>query len=54
MRGTRNILRGDLVANTAVPPIEVSKVDGTVTLGGRVLAAEPVPEVPLNRRYFLS
>ncbi len=29
-------------------------VDGTVTLDGRILAAEPVAEVPLNRRYFLS
>ncbi|MGZ5299749.1 MAG: urease subunit alpha [Actinomycetota bacterium] len=54
VRGTRNIRRADLVANTAVPPIEVSPVDGTVTLHGRVLAAEPVSEVPLNRRYFLS
>ena len=54
VRGTRNILRGDLVANTAVPPVEVSPVDGTVTLDGRVLAADPVSDVPLNRRYFLS
>ena len=44
----------DLVANTAVPPIEVSRIDGTVTLDGRVLAAEPVDEVPLNRRYLLT
>lgn len=54
VRGTRGIRRGDLIANTAVPPIEVSRVDGTVTLAGRVLAAEPVSRVPLNRRYLLS
>jgi urease subunit alpha len=53
-RGTRGILRSDLVANTSVPAVEVSKVDGTVSLDGRVLAVEPVSEVPLNRRYFLS
>ena len=52
--GTRGIGRSDLVANTAVPAIEVSPTDGTVTLDGRVLAAEPVDSVPLNRRYFLT
>ena len=31
----------------------VDPVDGTVTLAGRVLASEPVTEVPLSRRYFL-
>ena len=45
--------RGDLVANTAVPPIEVSRTDGAVTLGGRALAADPSRRVPLNRLYFL-
>ena len=54
VQGTRDLTRGDLLANTAVPPVEVSAVDGTVTLDGRILAAEPVAEVPLNRRYFLS
>jgi urease subunit alpha len=54
VRGTRGLRRADLVANTAVPAVEVSRGDGTVTLDGRVLAAEPVSEVPLNRRYFLS
>ena len=54
VRGTRGIGRADLVANTAVPAIEVSRTDGTVTLDGRVLAAEPVDDVPLNRRYLLT
>jgi urease subunit alpha len=52
--GTRGIGRVDLVANTAVPAIAVSRADGTVTLDGRVLASEPVDEVPLNRRYLLT
>jgi urease subunit alpha len=54
VHGTRGLTRGDLVANTTVPPIEVSPDDGTVTLDGRVLACEPVAEVPLSRRYLLS
>ncbi|MEA2551515.1 MAG: urease subunit alpha [Actinomycetota bacterium] len=52
--GTRGLTRADLVANTAVPAIEVDPSDGTVRLGGRVLAADAVAEVPLNRRYFFS
>jgi urease subunit alpha len=54
VRGTRGIGRADLVANTAVPAIEVTRTDGTVTLDGRVLAADPVDDVPLNRRYLLT
>jgi hypothetical protein len=38
--------------NTAVLPIEVDPGDGTVTLETRVLAVEPVSEVPLSRRYL--
>jgi urease subunit alpha len=51
---TRGLTRADLVANTAVPPVEVSRTDGVVTLGGRVLRVEPVDEVPLSRRYLLA
>ena len=53
VRDTRGIRRSDLATNTAVPPIEVSRTDGAVTLGGRALAADPVSRVPLNRLYFL-
>jgi urease subunit alpha len=49
VRGTRRISRADLVANTAVTPVEVDLPAGTVRLRGRVLRAEPVPEVPLSR-----
>jgi len=54
VRGTRGLTRHDLVANTASPPVEVATADGTVTLDGRVLAAEAVAMVPLSRRYLLA
>jgi urease subunit alpha len=54
VHGTRGITRDDLVANVVAPPIDVSPADGTVTLDGRVLACEPVDEVPLSRRYLLA
>jgi urease subunit alpha len=51
--GCRRLTRAALVRNRATAPIAVSPVDGTVTLEGRPLAAEPVTEVPLSRRYLL-
>jgi urease alpha subunit len=52
VRGTRQISRGALVANTTVPRVEVDRSDGTVRLHERVLRAEPVRQVPLSRRYL--
>jgi urease subunit alpha len=55
VRGTRGLTRGNLVANTATPPdLEISPVDGSVTLAGHVLACEPASVVPLSRRYLLA
>jgi urease subunit alpha len=54
VEGTRGLSRRDLHRNTAVPAVEVSRTDGTVTHDGRVLAARPVGEVPLSRRYLLG
>jgi urease subunit alpha len=54
VRETRGLTRDSFVANRAAPPIEVDRRDGTVTLEGRVLAAEPVADVPLSRRYLLA
>ncbi len=54
VEGTRGLTRESFVANRAAPPIEVDRTDGTVRLDGRVLAVEPVAEVPLSRRYLLS
>jgi urease subunit alpha len=49
----RGLTRADLLLNRAVAPIDVSPVDGRVTLAGRELAVAPVTDVPLSRRYFL-
>jgi urease subunit alpha len=54
VRDTRAVRRGGLVHNTAAPNIGVDRADGTVTLAGRVLAAPPATDLPLNRRYLLG
>ena len=54
VHGCRNLSRDDLWANRATLPIEVDPGDGTVFLDGRLLAAEPVAEVVLSRRYLLA
>jgi urease subunit alpha len=51
--GCRGLTRASLALNRATAPIEVSPVDGRVTLAGRPLETSPVTEVPLSRRYFL-
>ena len=52
--GTRGLTREDLVAGRAAPAVRVATSDGTVTIDGRVLAAEPTAGVPLSRRYLLA
>jgi urease subunit alpha len=54
VRGTRGLTREDLIANTAAPAVEVAPADGTVTIDGREVRSEPVPSVPLSRRYLLA
>ncbi|MGZ4125900.1 MAG: urease subunit alpha [Actinomycetota bacterium] len=54
VEGTRNVSRDSFAANRAAPPVEVDRRDGTVALEGRVLAVDPVTEVPLSRRYLLA
>ena len=51
--GVRGITRGSLVANRAVPPVDIDVRTGAVSLGGTRLAVAPVSEVPLSRRYLL-
>jgi urease subunit alpha len=53
VRDLRGLSRSDLARNRATAPIDVSRVDGRVTLTGRELAVAPVSEIPLNRRFFL-
>jgi urease alpha subunit len=47
------VRKDQLVANRACPPITVDPGDGTVRLDGRTLAAQPVAQVPLSRKYLL-
>jgi urease subunit alpha len=51
--GCRGLTRASLALNRATAPIDVSPVDGRVTLARRPLETVPVTEVPLSRRYFL-
>jgi urease subunit alpha len=51
--GCRGLTRDALLLNRATAPVDVDPVDGQVRLAGRVLATEPLGEVPLSRRYFL-
>jgi len=53
VRGCRGLTRSSLARNRATAPIEVDPVDGRVTLAGRLLASEPLTDVPLSRRYLL-
>jgi urease subunit alpha len=51
--GCRGLTRASMALNRTAVPIDVSPIDGRVTLDGRDLAAEPLDDVPLSRRYFL-
>ena len=51
--GVRGIGRDSLVANRAVPPVDIDVRTGAVSLDGTRLAVAPVDEVPLSRRYLL-
>ena len=51
--GCRGLTRDALLLNRATAPVDVDPVDGRVRLSGRVLATEPLREIPLSRRYFL-
>jgi urease subunit alpha len=53
VRHTRGLTRASLARNRVTAAIEVDVRDGRVTLDGRALASEPVPDVPLSRRYLL-
>jgi urease subunit alpha len=54
VRDTRSVRRDDLVAGRACPPVDVDPADGTVSLGGRILAVPPAGTVPMSRRYLLG
>jgi urease subunit alpha len=54
VRRCREVRRDRLAANRACPPIDVDPGTGTVRLDGRILAAQPVAEVPPSRKYLLG
>ncbi|HEX9066210.1 MAG TPA: urease subunit alpha [Streptosporangiaceae bacterium] len=51
--GTRSVRRENMIAGRSCPAVQVDTADGTVRLDGRPLAADPVAEVSLSRRYLL-
>jgi len=51
--GLRGLTRASRHSNRATAPVEIDVRAGAVSLGGRALAADPVTEVPLSRRYLL-
>jgi urease subunit alpha len=51
--GCRGLTRASMALNRGAAAIDVDPRDGRVTLAGRPLAAEPLADVPLSRRYFL-
>ena len=51
--GCRGLTRASLHANRASPQVDIDIRTGAVSLGGRLLAVDPVSEVPLSRRYLL-
>ena len=53
VRNVRGLTRANMHINKEIAAIDVDLTNGTVTLDGRVLAVDPVSDLPLNRRYFL-
>jgi urease subunit alpha len=51
--GLRGLSRDSLVLNRATAHIEISPVDGRVTLAGRPIATQALATVPLSRRYLI-
>ena len=54
VRNVRSVTREDMVRNRLVPDIRVDLESNRVSVNGDVVTSDPVPEVPLNRLYFLS
>jgi urease subunit alpha len=53
VRGTRQISKGDLVHNAAMPRVEVDPRTYEVRADGELLTCEPAKELPMAQRYFL-
>jgi urease subunit alpha len=53
VKGTRKILKRDLIHNDYQPKIEVDPQTYVVRADGQVLTCEPAAVLPLAQRYFL-
>jgi len=51
--GVRGLTSTSLHVNRAIAAVDIDLSSGAVSLGERLLAAEPIQEVPLSRRYLL-
>jgi urease subunit alpha len=52
-RDVSRLSKADLPNNTALPHIDVDSETFQVRIGGDLIEAEPVSELPMARRYFL-
>lgn len=53
VKNTRNLGKGDMIRNDAMPAIEVDSETYEVRADGRLLTCEPAKELPMAQRYFL-
>lgn len=54
VRGTRTVVKGDLVRNGATPDVVVDGERREVRINGEPAVLAPVGDLPLNRAYFLA
>jgi urease subunit alpha len=53
VRNTRNIGKGDMLLNDAMPHVEVDPQTYEVRADGVLLTCEPAEVLPMAQRYFL-
>ncbi len=53
VRGTRGIVKADMVHNDATPKIDVDPETYVVRADGQLLVCEPASVLPMAQRYFL-
>lgn len=54
VKGCRKVTKADLIHNSATPEIEVDPETYEVRADGELLTCEPLSELPMAQRYFLS
>ena len=53
VRGTRSVVKGDMLYNAEMPKIEIDPETYEVRADGELLRCDPIEEIPLAQRYFL-